>query len=282
MTVPPIPVVDVSGWSPLEEAEEPLGARKKMWMSPGDPSDAWLWKSGREAALLPEPGADLWAEVIAARVAPLLGVPAAETRLAAWDDLHGIVSRRVAEDLVHGNELLSGKDPAYEFERTGLVPGYDLRGIERALEGYQGAEPGLTAFESFVGLLMFDGLISNTDRHHENWAVIGSLGMLAPSFDHGASLGFNVPPARRIDLARVARGGRARHFPGKPTPVDLALSALGAVRPEVRDLWITRVQELDLATIETVVRSLPTEWMSEGARTFVMELLRENRRRLLA
>ncbi len=45
---------------------------------------------------------------------------------------------------------------------------------------------------------------------------------------------------------------------------------------------MTRVRALDMATADDVVRSLPAEWMSDGARTFVMELLRENRRRLLA
>ncbi len=155
-----MPVVDVSGWTPLEEDEEPLGARKKMWVSPDDGADAWLWKSGREAARLPEPGGDLWAEVIAAGVAPLVGVPAAEASLATWGGVHGIISRRVASDLVHGNELLSGRNPDYESERPGMVPGYDLVGIREALEGYQGSEPGLTAYESFVGLLVLDGLTS--------------------------------------------------------------------------------------------------------------------------
>jgi hypothetical protein len=131
-------------------------------------------------------------------------------------------------------------------------------------------------------MLVLDGLISNTDRHHENWAVVQGSGQMAPSFDHGASLGFNVPPRRRGDLDRVIRHGRARHFPGRPTPVDLALQALGLVAVSVRAMWLSRVRNLDLTTIDAAVAQVPEEWMSDGARTLAAALVRENRRRLLS
>ncbi|WP_172435571.1 HipA domain-containing protein, partial [Escherichia coli] len=45
--------------------------------------------------------------------------------------------------------------------------------------------------ETFVGYLLLDAWIGNTDRHHENWAFI-SLGekiYLAPTYDHASSMG---------------------------------------------------------------------------------------------
>jgi hypothetical protein len=53
----------------------------------------------------------------------------------------------------------------------------------------------VTATDWFVGYLLVDALIGNTDRHHENWAVLESIGLsercavLAPSYDHASSLG---------------------------------------------------------------------------------------------
>lgn len=38
--------------------------------------------------------------------------------------------------------------------------------IKKALEAYQGV------FEQFIGILVFDFLIGNTDRHQSNWALI--------------------------------------------------------------------------------------------------------------
>ncbi|MHB1163969.1 MAG: hypothetical protein ACYC3K_01885 [Candidatus Nanopelagicales bacterium] len=71
----------------------------------------------------------------------------------------------------------------------------------------------MTAIESFAGCLAFDALIGNTDRHHENWAVIRTSGLLAPAYDHAASLGFDVPERRRTDPSAEAARARARHFP---------------------------------------------------------------------
>ena len=51
---------------------------------------------------------------------------------------------------------------------------------------------------------MFDALIGNTDRHHENWGLIvgpgreGSEKRLAPTFDHASSLGRNESDQRML------------------------------------------------------------------------------------
>ena len=58
-----------------------------------------------------------------------------------------------------------------------------------------------SASDLFAGYLMLDALIGNTDRHHENWAIIqaGRQYCLAPTFDHASCLGFNLSDAERID-----------------------------------------------------------------------------------
>lgn len=273
-------LVNASTWTEADEV--PLGARDKIWLrETADPgSTQWLFKLGRGTGRLPEVGADLWAELLAARVAELVGVPAAETRLGMRNGERGVLSRRLGVDLDHGNVLLAARNPGYRIDKLGAVDGYNLDAVADALDGYRGSEQGLSAFESFAGYLAFDALIGNTDRHHENWAVIADSGSLAPTYDHGASLGFNVPLARRLNPQRVARLGRARHFPGSPGLVELAHEVLGMVDRPVRDLWMKRFRGLDLGQLSVIIAGVPDDWMSVGARTFVMEFVTANHRRL--
>jgi hypothetical protein len=176
--------------------------------------------------------------------------------------------------------LLSARNPDYPTAGVGRVPGYDLDAIEDALQPYAGSEEGMTAFESFAGYLTFDALISNTDRHHENWAVIRTIRRLAPTYDHGASLGFNVPEGRRADPVAAAARARARHFPDFGSLAALAHSALARLPQGKRDLWLSRMTSLTSDHLGEVVSEVPSSWMSESARTFVIGLVQANQRRL--
>ena len=61
-------------------------------------------------------------------------------------------------------------------------------------------------FEELVSYALIDGLIGNTDRHHENWmiaAVVYSYDMriqVMPSFDHASSLGRELTDDRRRNI----------------------------------------------------------------------------------
>ena len=59
------------------------------------------------------------------------------------------------------------------------------------------------AFQQMAGYLILDAIILNTDRHHENWALIRVMHQdgrisheMAPTFDHASSLGRNEPPEK--------------------------------------------------------------------------------------
>jgi hypothetical protein len=161
------------------------------------------------------------------------------------------------------------------------VVGYDLSSIEQALQPYSGWSDSLGAFDCFAGLLVLDALIANTDRHHENWGIIEETGRLAPSYDHGASLGFNAPKTMRERPREYAARGRSRHFPSRLTLVDLASQALEMVGDKVSAHWREAAAGVDAGDMERVIGGVPEEWMSEVMRTFVLELVMENRRRLL-
>jgi len=274
-------VVDISDWP--ADSDEELGARDKLWVSSAaseEVPDA-LWKEGRPGDKVAEARADLWAEKIAAEIAALMGVSAAKVDLAERSGVCGVLSWRIEGTLTHGNQLLSVVYPDYQAQSKGRVPGYDLPSIQRALERYHGWSDSHGAFDSFAGLLVLDALIANTDRHHENWGIIEETRCLAPSYDHGASLGFNVPPSMRERPHEYAARGRSRHFPSRLTLVELADQALVMVGDTVASHWREAVAGVDTGGLEQILADVPGDWMSEVMRTFVLELVMENRRRLL-
>jgi hypothetical protein len=274
-------VCDISGWD-AEEIEE-MGARDKVWVRSNSQAalPTHLWKAARSRGALPEYGTDSCAEYLTVRIARLIGVETAHVELAIRRHEHGVISARIHGELRHGNELLSGLLPAYETDRRGPVPGYELNSIQTVLNAYRGWSGDLSAFDCFVGLLVFDALVGNTDRHHENWAVLQDTQTLAPSFDHGASLGFNATIRQMSDAIGYARKATARHFGRRMTPLAVAQESLTMVAPDVSEMWIQRVASVESTRIRQMMRAIPIEWMSVPRRTFVVHLIEENRRRLL-
>lgn len=296
------PVIDVADWQAL--AEEPMGSKEKAWIE--DPDRVrWLFKRVR-VHQDPRKGRRVfgedWSEKLVAEVAATLGIPTARVELAIRRGQRGVISRNVLpdkdHDLIHGNELLQRVDPAYEVERRREVEGYTLEAVFSVLEESL-PPPGLhldlsDAREAFAGYLLLDALVANTDRHHENWAIIESpsgQSWLSPSFDHATSLNFQETEARKemrlrgpdasLTVAAWAARGRSSHFAGRPVLVDLAAQALQRVGEAASELWRERLERVDDEAWKTAVRQVPPPLMSQVDRTFVLELLRVNRRRLL-
>jgi hypothetical protein len=288
-------VLDISAWTVA--ASETIGDDEKVWLR--DPADVrWLfkpvvvhagWRQGED-----------WAERISCEIARAFGIPAATVELAVRDDRPGCISKNVIPsnwELQPGAVPLSGMVDGYE-SRAKLRIGHNLSNIERILIDCQlppdSDLPFQGAFNLFAGYLVFDALIANCDRHDENWALLRDLvtdqpPSLAPSYDHANSLGFNLQDAARARLvsegkvADWAGKGRAMRFEHRsnevPTLVQLAKDALTRTDADVRDYWHERVAQLGADSWESLVEEVPV--LSVPSRTFVLELLRANRRRVL-
>jgi len=174
-------------------------------------------------------------------------------------------------------------------------PHYSVRAVRAALAGSTAELTGLAdadAFDLWVGYLVLDAWIANTDRHHENWGVLVDQrtdeSRLAPSFYHGSSLGFNVSSAllpvllaEPDRLERWCARGRSAYFAGKPSLVDAATGALASARSRTRELWLARLEAVQPDDWERLISRVPDERMSEPTRTFVTAMLSVNRRRVL-
>lgn len=166
--------------------------------------------------------------------------------------------------------------------------------------------PGVTtAVDVFVGYLLLDALIGNTDRHHENWAVIESYGFearelefylrLAPTYDHASCLGRNERDEKREERLRTRdRGNSVEAYadrclsalylePSDARPLRTidAFRHMRALRPRAAEGWLARLSVVDDAAVLEVLSNVPRERCSAVAREFAMRIVQRNRARLL-
>ncbi|WP_052664772.1 HipA domain-containing protein [Nitriliruptor alkaliphilus] len=291
------PIIDATEW-PLVESEQ-LGTKEKVWVEDPD-GESWLFKQVRADDRGGVRGED-WAEKLAAEVAVALRLPAAEVELAvrpfAQGLPRGVLSRYMLPEghaLTHGNELLGGRVAGYAQSRTGEVPGYTVATCMEALDAFDvtpNAEvpDGADARFLFAGYLVLDALVANTDRHHENWGVVQTLGRppyIAPTFDHASSLGFQEPQDRKQRLLDIDSAAgwttRARtKFEGKPHPIEVARQALGHLPRLQADEWRERVKSVSLDWWRATLERVPDELMSQVDRNFAYNIVRLNQEVLL-
>ena len=191
--------------------------------------------------------------------------------------------------------------PGYRYrDDLGRPPkdhvGHTVSNVRRVLEENHVRPPlrfrpfSFTSFDVFAGFLVLDAWVGNQDRHEENWAVLRSLAgelSLAPSFDHGASLGFLLSEEQRAAKAAdeqsmwaFAEGGRATKFEGRRLQlVDVAADALGQATPEARSFWCRQLELVSSESCDTALADVAR--LSDASRRFCLELLDINRRRLL-
>lgn len=288
------------------EASEPLGTKDKFWFS----NHRYLFKKAR-----PNTGED-WAEKIAAEVAAALGLPHAEYDLAEWEVAagmeRGVISLNFCEPgeaLILGNELLAEADPNYAAGAVSKfrVPTHTVDRVVRTLRDrapvlpnhWVPPHPVHDVIDVFIGYLLLDALIGNTDRHHENWGVVRAIDgvvRLAPTFDHASSLGRNLlDENRRLRLATGDRnadvnafGGRARsalyndEADGRPLLTWEAFAAAATYSRAGALRWLRALDAMTDAEVAAIVHNVPTDRISDTAAEFAKQLMRHNKTRLLA
>lgn len=289
---------------------EPMGSKRKFWFGlPNQPRQ--LFKFNR-----PLHGED-WSEKIACEIAELLGVPHAAIDLAEYEGESGIVTpdfRHGRGQLTHGNELMvEFLDPQYPAKGPNFrIKQHTVENVLRVLaQPFIGPPSALRApsgvvdaQDAFVGYLLLDALIANTDRHHENWAIIrleavgngGPRAELAPTFDHASSLGrelLDTDRAARLDGRDVNRTverylvrGECRFYEreedARPVSPVRAFQVASALRPDAAKGWRERLREVGLVAMESVVRRVPGARMNDLAKRFAIRMLHLNTGALLA
>lgn len=266
-----------------------MGSKAKSWFFvPSENNSEWLFKRPRRAD-----SGEHWAEKIVAEVAGLLGVPHARVELAEHRGNRGSITENIVpdhHDLIHGNEVL---ESAFHDEHSSDLnfhsSSHTLENIWLAFDSTFGSDAvRLEAKNRFAEYLVLDAVVDNTDRHSENWGILQrqnasrTIVSLAPSYDHGSSLGHELMEERRgswfkrgVD-AYAGRGRGQIYWPGTdrygPSPLELIRLAVSEY-PEPFHKAIAKVENLDDSTLLGIVNAVPEGWMEPSARTFAFELM---------
>jgi hypothetical protein len=194
------PIFEISPEAP--ESEETMGTKEKFWFNHQE-LGLYLYKKARQNT-----GED-WSEKIASELRKLIKLPHAQYELAIFNNEKGTISPSVLPEnsrLSPGNEILAKIFLNYPEDIKDIsqhtlnnifcvftTSSVDLPRDWQPLEGIE------TGIDTFIGYLLLDAWIGNSDRHHENWAFIDLEGKsyLAPTYDHASSLGRNESDERR-------------------------------------------------------------------------------------
>jgi HipA-like C-terminal domain len=176
------------------EDTEQLGSKPKFWVTLAD--GRWLFKAAR-----PNTGED-WAEKVAAELAKILDVDAAEVELATYVSQRGCISKNFiqrdrGEALIHGNEVLAAIVSGYDKTKIMKQSDHTVDNIIKSLTNFLPDGSSAASLKQLAEFMVFDALIGNTDRHHENWGMRLRLMYakdsypfsVAPSYDHASALG---------------------------------------------------------------------------------------------
>ena len=280
---------------------EDMGSKPKFWFRYQD--EMWLFKQARENT------GEHWAEKVASEIGELLSLPTHDVVLARYEGRDGCAVRsflKPGQSLIHGNELLAGAIEGYDKAKHQGQADHNFENIVTALE-HRFTVPDIRKKVSlrFVGYLMLDALVGNTDRHHENWGVLQTITInddrekmqlgisikmgLAPTFDHASSLGRELLDEARQRLLsdptalkryiRKGTGGIFRDVEAKKgmAPIKLA-EKVGQRYPKLFEPWKKRIEELPEDFAQPILDGIPGSQMSDAGREFVLAFLSESRK----
>lgn len=123
------------------------------------------------------------AEFLASQIAEAMGLNAVHYGLTSWDEQ--------SEDVCCTCDCFCTKDVSYVAQALAFEQSSHTAAVKSYLQW------GLSFFEEYASMMVFDALIFNTDRHLTNFGILrdshtGVYLGTAPLFDNGRSLFFNL------------------------------------------------------------------------------------------
>lgn len=188
-------VLQIEHWPSLDE---PLaGSRVKTTVVDPETENFYIFKHPKEGR-----EAQIWAELVASYISgDLLGWPVQHAQVAMRGaqvgNLLGYIYDLKTDSFYAGEQLCKHVDPDYD-PKQGKRHTWDLiRKIHDNFLAYdEDRNLVLEISEMYnvfwMRMIAFDTLISNTDRHAENWALLGKRSthvVMSPLYDNATSLG---------------------------------------------------------------------------------------------
>ncbi len=294
-------VVDIPDYK--YEALEPLGTKRKFWFTNDSDNIKYLFKIGRENT------GENWVEVVVAEICKLLNIPHANYQFATWQNKKGTISKNFVPKsfrLIHGNELLAKIHEKLPFGEYPVEAKYKVREYQLKLIVVLMKQKAIrlpidyenkrlhTAFDLFISYILLDCLISNADRHHENWGWISGEKKiyLSPSYDHASGLGCR----EHDDIKKERLNSKDERYQVKSfvkkakTPFYNKTKNLKTIEAfiictegnkDIAIYWLNKLETLNFDDIKKIFEKIPTHLISETSIEFAMKMLDENKKRLL-
>ncbi len=287
------PIIEVPE-DAIQETED-LGTKFKFWFRANQLD--YLYKQARANT------GEAWSEKIASELCQLLNLPHANYELAIWNGNLGTISPSFVppnNTLMLGNDFLAEIEPNYpQFEKF-RVSEHTLDVVVKAIANSSVSLPlnwnpptGIqTPVETFVGYLLLDAWIGNTDRHHENWGfIVNQIVHLAPTFDHASCLGRELQDNKRQNklnnktvnnYAAKSRSGIYAKVGDRKAMLTLDAFEEAAQRySQAALIWLQRLANISEDEILSLFVRVPGEYISEISLEFAKQILTINRHRLL-
>jgi hypothetical protein len=302
--MPHFPIYDVTGAT--NDRPEALGTKEKFWLVPsadmGLTIAAYLFKIGR-------PGTgENWAEKVCCEILRSVGIPCASYEFAVHEDDAGVISQRfvsVNGRFLPANMLLESAVKGYDgqmrfrqrkYQLSTSLNLFKLRAIDLP-KGTPAKFAHLSAASMFVGYVMFDVLVGNTDRHHENWGVVIDYSdrynpsyALAPSFDHASCLGRNESDEARSRRLTTSDGrdtveaysmrARSAFYASAASTQTLhqidVLEELIRIDPDATSHWATVFSAIPPNVFEDIFARIDPKLISSAATQFALRMLNAN------
>jgi hypothetical protein len=218
VTISDIP--DVGSWDRAEE--RPTGSREKVTVIEPDRGTYHIFKFPK-----PDREHQIWSELLASYIAgDLLGWEVQHTGLGIENGRCGNLLEYVfepgrkghaQETFTEGWTFCKQVDPEFDFDKgTRHTLPLLVRVCDEVLTPAYGLDRG-EFLDFWAKAVALDSLISNTDRHAENWAIVtGPDGSrMAPLYDNGSSLGCGLDE-KRLNGVFDGRGNiLANHLDGQ-------------------------------------------------------------------
>ncbi|WP_371810208.1 HipA domain-containing protein [Geobacillus sp. DSP4a] len=261
---------DVSHWKKDEERQA-SGTREKFWLINPDNKRRYLFKIPKENT------GEAWAEVVASKIGQHIGLDMMKADLAVYDGTIGILSENF---VLYNEEFYEGGDLFFtieeSFDRRNLKH-YHFLNVIKVLSGFH-------LEKEFVQIPVFDALIANQDRHCDNWGIIvhHTSCRLAPIYDNGASLGYQLKEERILKMFQDQRMFEAftnRSFsliglPHKKKPkYKELLSFIYELYPKEVKKEIDRISQINEQQVTTVLDGVSENVMSKIYKEWVLKLL---------
>lgn len=292
------PIIEI----PLEAPEdsEAMGTKEKFWFN-HEQFGLCLYKKARQNT-----GED-WSEKIASELSRLLQLPHAKYELAMFNYKRGTISQSFLPEnasLITGNEILAQIFLDYP-ERINDLSQHTLHNIFSVFEKSTVDLPinwtplvGIvTAIDVFIGYLLLDAWIGNSDRHHENWAFIDCEGKsyLSPTYDHASSLGRNESDEKRAKrLITNDRGFSVEAYASKcksclygnvadkkPLKTFDVFCEAATLYPHAANVWLDNLERISSDIITRLFEKIPSHLISLTAINFAQKILNLNKNKLL-